>query len=213
MSDDLLDRLTTDLQPTRPRALHARLFAWAGLGVVVSAILMLAWLGLRPDIAEAMGTMMFWTKFAYTAIFAVLGGLAALNLARPGGVMWRQAIGLAALVALTGIAGVIQMLIMGPDEMRRLVMGGSALVCPFYIVALSAPIYAAIVFAMRRAAPTNPTLAGFSAGLFAGGAAVWVYAFHCTESGMPFITIWYTLGVLGAAVLGAVIGRFVLRWR
>ena len=213
MSDDLLDRLTTDLAPTPPRALQARLFGWAGIGIVVSAILMVVWLGLRPDLMAAMGTMMFWTKFAYTAIFAVLGGLAALNLARPGGVMWRQAIGLAALVALTGIAGVIQMLIMGPDEMRRLVMGGSALVCPFYIVALSAPIYAAIVLAMRKAAPTNPALAGFSAGLFAGGAAVWVYAFHCTESGMPFITIWYTLGVLGAAVLGAVIGRFVLRWR
>ena len=50
-------------------------------------------------------------------------------------------------------------------------------------------------------------------GLFAGGAATWVYAFHCTESGMPFITIWYTTGILAAAALGAIVGRWALRWR
>ncbi|WP_055045470.1 NrsF family protein [Devosia sp. A16] len=212
MSDDLLDRLVADLKPTPPAALPARLFGWAGLGVVLSALLMLAWLGPRPDMMEAPGTMMFWTKFAYTAIFAVVGGVAALNLARPGGSLRRQVIGLAILVLLVGAGGLVQLVLMGPDQMSRLVMGSTALRCPFYIVALSVPIYAGIVFAMRRAAPTNPTLAGFAAGLFAGGAGVWVYAFHCTESGMPFIAIWYTAGVLATALLGAVIGRFVLRW-
>lgn len=212
MSDDLLDRLTADLKPTPPRALQARLFGWAGLGVILSAVIMLAWLGPRPDMMEAPGTMMFWTKFAYTTCFAVIGGIAALNLARPGGTLRRQVIILAILVLLVGAGGLLQVALMGPDQMGRLVMGGTALRCPFYIVALSAPIYAAIVFAMRRAAPTNPTLAGFAAGLFAGGAGVWVYAFHCTESGMPFIAIWYTAGVLATALLGAAIGRFALRW-
>lgn len=212
MSNELIDRLTADLQPTRRRALPIRLFGWAGIGVLLSAILMLAWLGPRPDMMAAAGTMMFWTKFAYTAIFAILGALAALNLARPGGGMWRQVIGVVALVVLTGIAGLVQMWIMGPDETRRLVVGSSALLCPLYIVALSVPIYGATVLAMRRLAPTNLALAGFAAGLFAGAAATWVYAFHCTESGMPFITIWYTAGILAAAVLGAIAGRFVLRW-
>jgi len=212
MSDDLLDRLTAELKPTPPRALQARLFGWAGLGIVLSAIIMLAWLGPRSDMLEAPGTMMFWTKLAYTTSFAILGGIAALNLARPGGRLRRQLIILALLVLLVGAGGLLQMLLMGPDEMGRLVMGNSALRCPFYIVALAAPIYVAIIVAMRRAAPTNPTLAGFAAGLFAGGAGVWVYAFHCTESGMPFIAIWYTAGVLATALLGAVIGRFALRW-
>lgn len=213
MSDDLIDRLVGELRPTPRRALQARLFGWAGLGILVSAIIMVTWLGLRPDMMRAPGTMMFWSKFAYTAIFAVVGGLAALNLARPGGALIRQMIGLAVLVLLVGVGGLAQLMLMGPDQVTRLVMGSTALRCPFYIVALAAPIYAAVVFAMRRAAPTNPTLAGFAAGLFAGGAGAWVYAFHCTESGMPFIAIWYTLGVLASATIGAVIGRFVLRWR
>jgi hypothetical protein len=212
MSDELLDRLAADLKPTPPRALQARLFGWAGLGIVLSAIIMLVWLGPRPDMMEAPGTMMFWTKFAYTACFAIIGGIAALNLARPAGRLRRQLIILVILVLLVGAGGLLQLALMGPDQMGRLVMGNTALRCPFYIVALSAPIYAAVIFAMRRAAPTNPTLAGFAAGLFAGGAGVWVYAFHCTESGMPFIAIWYTAGVLATALLGALIGRFALRW-
>lgn len=213
MSDELLARLVADAQPVPRLALQARLFGWAGLGVVASAIVMVLWLGLRPDMTEAPGTMMFWTKFTYTTVFAVVGGLAALNLARPGGKLRRQVIGLAILVLLVGAGGLAQLMVMGPDHMSRLVMGSTALRCPFYVVALAAPIYAAIILAMRRAAPTNPTLAGFAAGLFAGGAGVWVYAFHCTESGMPFIAIWYTAGVLATALIGAVIGRFALRWR
>lgn len=213
MSDDLIDRLVTDLKPTARRALPLRLFGWAGLGILASAVLMLAWLGPRPDLMSATGTMMFWSKFAYTLIFAAIAALAALNLARPAGGMARQMIGIAVLVALTGAAGVVQLLMMGPDHSRALIVGGSALLCPFYIVALSAPIFAGVVVAMRRAAPTNPTLAGFAAGLMAGAAASWVYAFHCTESGMPFVTIWYSVGILAAAGIGAAIGRFVLRWR
>ena len=213
MSDELLDRLTADLKPTPPRALQTRLFGWAGLGAVLSAIIMLLWLGPRPDMMQAPGTMMFWTKFAYTAIFAIVGGIAALNLARPGGRLGPQLLVLAVLVLLVGAGGLVQLMLMGPDQMSNLVMGNTALRCPFYIVALSAPIYGAIVLAMRRAAaPTNPTLAGFAAGLFAGGAGVWIYAFHCTENGMPFIAIWYTAGVLATALLGALIGRFALRW-
>ena len=65
---------------------------------------------------------------------------------------------------------------------------------------------------MRRLAPTSLTAAGFAAGLLAGGAGAWVYAFHCTESGLPFITLWYSAGILATALLGALIGRWLLRW-
>jgi len=212
MADDLIDRLADDLKPVPPHGLAMRLAGYAAVGALVAGVLMLAWLGLRPDMDTAPGTMMFWSKFAYTTAFAGLGGLAALRLSRPGGSMARVAIWIAGLVALMVAFGIVQMLIMGPGEMHRLVMGGSALICPFYIVALSVPIYVPVVMAMRRAAPTRPTLAGFAAGLLAGGAATWVYAFHCTESGMPFVAIWYTLGVLAAAGLGAIVGRFALRW-
>ena len=72
MADELIDRLASDLQPVPPAALPRRLFGWAAVGIVVAAAIMVPWLGLRPDLRTAPGTMMFWTKFGYTSIIAVL---------------------------------------------------------------------------------------------------------------------------------------------
>ena len=91
-------------------------------------------------------------------------------------------------------------------------MGSSALVCPLYIMALSFPFFAVVMAFMRRLAPTELTLAGAAAGLLAGGLGAWVYSFHCTEGGLPFLAVWYSLGVLAVALAGALLGRSLLRW-
>lgn len=212
MTDDLIDRLSGELQPTSKRAIPRRLAMALVPGIVVAAIAMLLWLGLRPDLAEAVFGMMYWWKFLYTAIFAGLAFWAATRLARPGGSMRKPMIALFALIVVAGAMGIAQLMIMPPEMGRQLVMGGSALVCPFYIAALSIPIYAATVLVMRRLAPTNLAGAGLAAGLLAGSTAAWVYAFHCTENGMPFLAIWYTTGILISAIVGAVLGRWALRW-
>jgi hypothetical protein len=113
---------------------------------------------------------------------------------------------------LLAIGAVMQLMIMPADQTMHLIVGGSSLVCPIYIVGLSLPVLAAVMLVLRRMAPSHPTLAGFAAGLFSGGAGAWVYTFHCGENGMMFLTLWYTLGILIVAALGALIGRFALRW-
>lgn len=83
--------------------------------------------------------------------------------------------------------------------------------CPLLIVATSAPVLAAILGVMRRMAQTRPALAGLAAGLFSGGMGRSVYSLHCTEIGLVFLLIWYSLGILTASALGAVLGKFILR--
>jgi hypothetical protein len=39
-----------------------------------------------------------------------------------------------------------------------------------------------------------------------------VYAFHCPELAAPFLGVWYVLGMLIPAALGALIGPRVLHW-
>jgi hypothetical protein len=46
----------------------------------------------------------------------------------------------------------------------------------------------------------------------AGAAGASVYAFHCVEYTAPFILIWYTSGMVVAALIGAGISRWALRW-
>lgn len=211
MSDDLIDGLAADLRPVPPGTMRNRLALGLGAGVVVAALLMLIWLGLRPDLGEAVATPIFWVKFGFALGLTLAGFAAVLRVARPGGGMRVPLRWATAIVAVTGIAGMVQLLA-SPGEARALMLGGSALVCPFYIVALSLPVLAGNVLVMRRLAPTNLAGAGFAAGLLAGAAGTWVYAFHCTESGLPFITLWYTAGILATALIGAALGRWLLRW-
>lgn len=212
MSADLIDQLVADLAPTPPHALARRMAAGLGAGLVVSAILMLLWLGPRPDMMPAMATMAFWAKFAFTLLLALAGIAAASRMARPatgaGAPLTLASLVLAAMVVLA----IAQFATAPAPERPALLLGGSALVCPWYIMALSVPVLAGAVWAIRGLAPTHLTLAGAMAGLAAGGVGAFVYSFHCIESAMPFVAIWYSLGIAGATLAGALLGRLMLRW-
>jgi hypothetical protein len=212
MTDDLIARLSADLKPVRPMALQRLLIGATIASTLVAIIAMYLWLGMRPDLDAAMSTMNFWTKFGYTLSVAVLGGVATMALARPDGRIrwpWFAALGLLALLV---VAAFIQLARAEPDDMMPLIIGGTSLVCPWRIVVLGLPMLLAAILALRRLAPANPTLAGFAAGIMAGGAGAWVYSFACGENGMMFLALWYTLGILIVGVLGAVLGRLLLRW-
>jgi hypothetical protein len=117
-----------------------------------------------------------------------------------------------AIVAVTVAASIVDYAL-APEEARPwMLMGSSALICPFLIVALSVPFFAAGIVFMRRAAPTRLTVAGASVGLAAGALGAWVYSFHCTEGGLPFLALWYSLGIAVVTAAGALLGRALLRW-
>jgi hypothetical protein len=212
VSGGLIDRLVADLAPTPAHAAARRLAVCIGAGLALSAILMLAWLGPRPDMMPAMGTVGFWIKFAFTALLALAGVAAASRMARPAGVATSPVAMAVAVLAVITMLALAQFTAAPPAEHPALLLGISALVCPWYIMALSLPVLAGAFWAMRGLAPTRLTLAGAMAGLVAGAVGAFVYSFHCTESAVPFVAIWYTLGIAGATLLGALLGRLALRW-
>ena len=99
-----------------------------------------------------------------------------------------------------------------PAARPSLVLGQTWQDCGYRIAALSAPVFVAVLLAMRGLAPTRLRLAGAAAGLLAGAAGALVYAMHCPELAAPFLAVWYVLGVSIPAALGALIGPRVLRW-
>lgn len=212
MTDDLIARLSADLKPVRPMAMQRLLLGAVVISGIVAIVAMNMWLGMRPDIATAPMTMMFWTKFSYTLAVAVLGGFATVILARPIGRTRWPWIGIGVLLVLLLIGATWQLMRAEPDEMMPLIIGGTSLICPWRIVVLGLPVLFGAILALRRFAPANPTLAGFAAGIMAGGTGAWVYSFACAENGMMFLALWYTLGIVTVGVIGAVLGRFLLRW-
>jgi len=212
VTDDLIARLVDDLKPVPAHALCRRLLFAVLLGLAVSMLLMAMWLGLRPDLREAAGTTIFWIKSGYTAGLGVAGLWAVEQSSRPGRHgRWPLSMVLT-IVAVTVAASIVDYAL-APEEARPwMLMGSSALICPFLIVALSVPFFAAGIAFMRRTAPTRLTVAGASVGLAAGALGAWVYSFHCTEGGLPFLALWYSLGIAVVTAAGALLGRALLRW-
>lgn len=211
-TDDLIARLTRDLKPVPRSSVAKRLAIGLGLGFAASWLLMVWWLGMRPDITEASATMPFWGKLAYTLLLAVIGAWAVKRIAYPLGSIVINLVLMAVALFAFGIlaAGIFAM---APPEMHYTMLTGKSLaVCTFNIVVLSMPLLIGAFWVLRGLAPTRLTVAGAAAGIAAGAIGSVIYSFHCTESAMPFVAIWYTLGVLIPGLIGAVAGRFFLRW-
>jgi len=211
-TNELIAALAADAQPVAPSALRRRLALASLIAVTAGVALVLVWLHMRPDIHFAMRTAAFWIKAGYTASLAACGFALTLRMGRPGvkpgGALAAAPIAFAALAVLA--AGE---LLLTPKGLRlHDWLGTSWQVCPFLILALSAPAFAAAIWALRGMAPTRLGRAGAAAGLLGGGVGATVYGLHCQEMTAAFVVTWYSLGVFAAVAIGALLGPRLLRW-
>jgi len=170
------------------------------------------WLGIRPDLADVMTTSAYWMKFGFTFALAVFAFWATERLARPAAQTGRPLAGAALVFALLLAAASVQMMKSAPGTRMPLMMGHSAMVCPWLIVAISTPIFAGTFWSLRSLAPTRLVFTGAVAGFASGALGAWIYAFHCDESAAPFVLVFYTLGIAALGAAGALIARRLLRW-
>jgi hypothetical protein len=208
---DLIERLSSEDAGPRPNAAML-LFGPIAAGCAVSFVAMWAWLGLRPDLSYAIDTSAYWMKFAYTLSLATLCFWLTERLGRPGAATARPQSLLALPLAIIVLLAFARLVAAPADLRPHLLLGGSYSVCPWRIVALSLPILVATGLGLRRLAPTRLIAAGTAAGLLAGAAGAWIYAFHCDESAAPFVAIWYTLGIAAVGAAGGALGKWLLRW-
>lgn len=210
-TDELIALLSDELKPAPRTLVPVALALGLSLGLAASTLLMWATLGPRPDLQAAMAGGTFWMKFFYVLAVGGLGLWIVERQARAGADAKTPFALLAVPVVALIVAAAVQLSAPRANS-AALIMGSSAAICPVLIVMLALPVFAGLMLALRRLAPTRLALAGAGAGLAAGGFAASVYAFHCPESAAPFIMIWYSLGMVLAAALGALAGRFTLRW-
>ena len=93
-----------------------------------------------------------------------------------------------------------------------MVWGLSWRTCTVSVLMISVPIFVAAFFALRKLAPTQLSQAGACAGVLSGAAGAAIYAFHCPETALPFVAIWYVAAIASTAVIGAALGPRLLRW-
>lgn len=211
-TEDIIDRLAGDLRPVPVSALERRLLLAVLPALCISLLLMFVILGLRSDMDDAFTELGFWIKSAYNAVLAVVAFLAVRRLARPDGDRGCFFALLAVIFVAMAAIAFVQLGFALPGSYRTLILGSSALHCPFLIVAFAFPMFLANLSVLKRSAPADPALAGFAAGIAAGAAGAWVYSWFCTENGMAFVLIWYSLGILVMGLIGAFAGSRFLRW-
>lgn len=211
-TDQLVLTLGSSVTPVRrgliPRRIALGLIAGGAITLGVVALKF----GFRPDLTIAMHGFAFWMKWTYTLSLGFIAILATAHLARPEARLPRWlgllAIPIAALAALA-----VGELIYTPlRSWADLWMGQSWRTCSTSVATLALPIFAGLVLAFRRLAPTRLRLTGAIAGLAAGAFAATLYCLHCPEVSAIFVLTWYTLGIAVAAAIGALLGPKLLRW-
>ncbi len=211
-TDELVTLLATGAGAVEPDTTARRYATALGWGAFGATLLMAVLLGVRPDIDAAARLPMFWIKLGFPAFVAVGSLFAASRLSRPGAPLgWVPGALVAPLLAMWLLAAYV--LLGAPlPERADLVLGRTWKYCLVGVPMLSVPVLVATLWAMKGLAPTRLSVAGAAAGLLAGAIGALVYALHCPEMEVPFLGVWYVVGMLIPAAAGALLGPMVLRW-
>lgn len=211
-TDTLIRSLATNLTPVSRHAVGKRIFAGLTLGSLVTLGLVAGGLGLRADLPRALSGFPFWMKWFYTISMAAGAMVLVARLARPEPVRLRRFWPLALPVGIMAILVAIELAGTPTSRWLEIWLGKTWRTCPWTILGLSIPIFAGLLWAFRRLAPTRLRAAGAAAGLASGACAATLYCLHCPETSAAFLLTWYSLGLGLAATAGALVGERLLGW-
>ncbi len=208
-TDELITLMTQDA-PVRLR--YGRAIGTAlAVGVVFSAVLLIATVCLRHNMATVFETARVCFKIGVTLVLAVLAARLAMRIGRPGVAIRLPALLLALPVMMVVAAVVMELSVLPQGTWAASMVGENALFCLLFVPILSLAPLAGLFWALRRGAPEKPAMAGAAAGSAAGTIAAAIYAWHCPDDSPLFLATWYTIGIAIVTGAGALLGRRWLR--
>ena len=211
-TDRLIDMLSTNLEPIKEGRLKGTLVWALVVGGAAAFYLMLTTVGPRTGFAEGYLPGYVALKLLFTLSLICVGAALLDRLMRPG----QDGRKLFAFVFLPFFivicAGVASLVFGQPMAWGRMIFGMQWATCLLCIPLFAVVPFAALIWALRKGAPTNLRRTGAIAGLVAGALGATAYAFHCPDDSVPFIAIWYGTLVALCGAVGAMLGPRLLRW-
>ena len=209
-TDQLIEILSSNVEPVKQSHLRKTLIYAVVAGAIAAFGVMLSTVGLRPNGPPPLELLSL--RLVFTLSLIAIGAVFLARLARPGQRAGR-------LVALTAVpfvvfvaAGGIAVGFASPMAWGRMLFGMNWMTCLICIPLFAVLPFVALVWFLRDGAPTNLRLTGAIAGLLAGALGATAYAFHCPDDSVPFIAFWYASMVGFCGLVGALLGRKLLRW-
>jgi len=211
-TDDLVAVLSTNVEPIG-RGLVGRTISIAVAGGAAVALgLVFAVLGLRTDLTTIRATIFMLLKIAFALAVIGVAMRYLLRLARPGAERGLSPLTIAVPFAAIALLGAISLGFAPSSHWNRMILGDEWLECLLSIPIIAIVPFAVIIFAVRRAAPTDLVRTGAVAGLVAGGVSAVAYALHCTDDSLPFVAVWFGGTIVLCTLAGAALGPRFLRW-
>jgi hypothetical protein len=211
-TDQLIDLLSTNVEPVKSGYLKKTLVYALFIGGVAAFCVMLTTVGWRSQASDKLDPRYLILKLLFTISLVALGGTLLAKLMRPGQSGQKQSTLVVLPFLLIAGAGIIALVFEEPMAWGRMLFGMHWVTCLLCIPLFAVLPFAALVWALRRGAPTNLTQTGAIAGLVAGALGATAYAFHCPDDSVPYIAIWYGTLVAFCGVIGAILGPRLLRW-
>lgn len=211
-TDRLIERLTRELKPVRPRRAWRDAVSLLVLGGVELGFV-LAFGRMRPDMPMAMHLPSFWWKLVSLCLIALVSGAVAILSLDPirsprHGLRWvfvlialSLAIGWGLDAARDGYAALLTRL-----DWR------DGLQCFCKMVALSVPAVIALGLLMRRGAPTDQGGTALAAGFAAAAWGAFVFVFACPFDDPFYVFVWYSLGCSTVTLFARIALPHLTRW-
>jgi len=211
-TDQLIDLLSTNVEPVKSGYIKKTLVFALLIGGVAAFCVMLTTVGLRSQTSDRLHPGYLVLKLLFTISLVGLGATLLARLMRPGQSDRKQFTLIVVPFLMIAGAGMIALAFGEPMAWGRMLFGMHWVTCLLCIPLFAVVPFAALVWALRRGAPTNLTQTGAIAGLVAGALGATAYAFHCPDDSVPYIAIWYGTLVALCGMIGAILGPRLLRW-
>ncbi|MCQ0970246.1 DUF1109 domain-containing protein [Paracoccus sp. TK19116] len=197
---------------TAPVSRAPRFVGGIAAALAVSAVAVLAVLGVRTDLGAAVIDPATIMKWLLPLALALAAGIASLTLSRPDA-RGAPSLWLAGAIAVLAVGTILGEWITTPADMRWTEMRGYSIPgCLISIIAIAILPFGVAIYTLRAGASVKPGLSGAAAGLATGSGAAVAYAFHCNEDAPLFYLTWYGAAILIVTATGWLAGRHWLRW-
>jgi hypothetical protein len=207
-TEDLIEQLSQESAAQAKRPGHSEFFACAGCGLALAAAIVIAAYGIRPDYLSSAWTIGLKTAFGVAALLALLPLVSrALEPATSVSRLAAPALAFAVLsliIAFTALAL--------DHSWNGLMLNMGIPICLERVPLIAAPGAALMFWTARKYAPTRLGVAGAAIGAFAAAVSIVAYSWFCQADTVAYVGIWYLSAIGLCAGLGAIIGRWVLRW-
>lgn len=211
-TDELIETLGPTVERVESRSFRNAFVVALLVGGGLAVCAMQAVLGMSASsLRESQLGLIILTAVFVVGVIAV-GSRYLVRAAYPGAAVGAPTALLVLLVGGFLCAGVAALLAVHPGARSGMVFGPPWTVCLTCIPLFAIGPFIALVWALRRGAPTKLRSTGAVVGLVAGAVGAGACALHQPVGSLPFLGIWYAGPILLCAALGALLGPRLLRW-